>query len=83
MTKAELIQALNEYDDNDNVLIGLEGFDEAFEVDALECIRGDAMLVSELIPTSYEVRWLAEMYYDYRKVSDAEKDAFNAWKELL
>lgn len=85
MTKAELIQALKDYDDDDDVLIGLEGFDEAFEVDAVECLRGDAMLVNELIPSAYEVRWLAEKYYDanYNKISVAESHAFNAWKELL
>lgn len=85
MTVTELIQALNDYDGDDEVLIGLEGFDEAFEVDAVECIRGDAILVNELKPSAYEVRWLAEEYYDanYDKISDAERDAFNAWKELL
>lgn len=85
MTKAELINALNEYDDDDEVLIGLEGFDTAFEIDGIEEVRGKPMLVNELTPSAYELSWLAQEYYDanYRKISVDEMDAFNAWRDCL
>ena len=85
MTKAELISALNEYDEDDEVLIGLEGFDTAFCIDEIEEVSGKPMLVNELTPSAYELRWLAQEYYDanYRKISSDEIEAFEAWRDLL
>ena len=86
MTKAELIQALENYGDDDEVVLGVEGFDEWLTIDEVSTYDrfGYITISNQNKPSRYSLETYAESYYNIANdmVSD-EKEAFDNWRDMI
>ena len=88
MTKAELIKALDGYKDDDEVFIGVEGFDEILEIEKVNEMYKKPVLLNELrLPSKYGLLTFANAVYEdewnCKHSTLDELAAFEAWRQLI
>ena len=83
MTKAELIEALEPFDDDDDLVIGVEGLDYMEVTEVKRTNYGEIAIVNSEPPRAHELWSYAEAYYEAHGFEFEEREAFEAWKDRM
>lgn len=83
MTKAELIEALKDFDDDADLVIYVEGLDTQEVTEVKETQYGEIAICNSEAPRSYDLSTFAQAYYENHGFNFEEREAFEYWKDRM
>lgn len=83
MTKAELIEALKDFDDDADLVIYVEGLDALEVTEVRRTQYGEIAIVNSEPPRTHDLCGYAEAYYEANGFEFEEREAFEYWKDRM